>query len=278
MIIKITGLILVIQSFVTAPTIKCGERIPSPEGVFIYKSAANVFGFEAAWVNPAGLGRFTGSGAVLMADYFDGNFVKSWGALVNGEQSAIAYRKINSPSGKDYQEWVFASGLGLGQLNVGGSYRFFKDGPGIYDNRSLWNAGLQYRGDGKFGAALVLSNLNRSRVQGERSAIEQRYAVSYRPLDIGLTLSVDMIRSSSVKLGDALYIYQISVSPYNGLTLEGLLDSDENFNIAVRANLLEFFVGGESRFDNSGGGRGTTLYVGSNDLQQPSVIPWKNGK
>jgi len=271
---KITTVIPVLLFSIMAAEVKSGERITIPEGVFFYKSASNVFGFEAAWVNPAGLGRFSGSGMMLMADYFDGDIAKSWGGMVDGEQSAVAYRRLDNPAGQDFQEWVFASGLGLGQLNVGGSYRFFKDGPGIYDNRHFWNIGIQLRGDYKLSGAVVLSNLNRGRVNGERSEVEHRYSVSYRPFEMDLTLSVDMLRTSSVNLGDAHMIYNVSVSPYPGLTVDGLLDSEENFNIAVRANLQKYFVGNESRFDGDGGGRGTTIYAGATDLRQESLLPW----
>lgn len=250
------------------------ERIPIPEGVFLYQSASNVFGYESAWINPAGLGRYDGTGAMVMVDYFNNDIAKSWGILANGEQSAIAYRKLDDPSGRDFKEWVVATGHGLGKIKVGGSYRYFSDGPGIYDNRHFWNIGFQLQGDYKVSAAAVFSNLNRGRVDGERTEVEHRYSISYRPLKFDLTLSADMLRSSSVDLGDALMIYNVSFSPYPGLQVNGLFDSDENFNIAVRANLLQYFVGNESRFKGGGGGRGTTIYVGATDLRQESLVPW----
>jgi len=267
--------ILLVFFILLAAEIKSGERIPMPEGVFFYKSASNVFGFESCWINPAGLGGFTGSGMILMADYFDGDIAKSWGALVDGEQSAVGYRRIDNPNGTDFQETVLASGLGMGKINVGGSYRYFKEGPGIYDNRHFWNIGLQMQGDYKLSGAVVFSNLNRGRVNGKRSEMEHRYSVSYRPLDMDLTISADMLRTSSVNIGDAHMIYNVSVSLYPGLTVSGLLDSDENFNIGVRANLTQYFVGNESRFDHQGDGRGTTVYAGATDLKQKSLIPWQ---
>ncbi len=265
--------ILPVVFLLLAVETRSGERVLMPEGVFFYKSASNMFGFESAWINPAGLGGFDGSGVMLMADYFDGEIAKSWGALINGEQSAIAYRKLDNPNGADYREWVLASGLGLGKINVGGSYQYFKEGPGIYDNRHLWNIGLQLKGDYKLSSAVVLSNLNRGRINGERSEVEHRYSLSYRPFDFDMTISADMLRTSSVNIGDAHMIYNITLSPHPGLTVSGLFDSDENFNFAVRANLLEYFVGNESRFNRNGGGRGTTIYAGTTDLKQESLVP-----
>lgn len=274
MLTKITTALLVFWYVLLTAEAKGGERLLMPEGVFFYKSASSVFGFEAAWINPAGLGGFSGSGMMLMADYFDGDIAHSWGTLVDGEQSALAYRRLDNQAGPDFQEWVMASGLKLGKLNVGGSYRFFKEGPGIYNNRHLWNIGLQMQGDYKLSAAVVFSNLNRGRINGERSEVEHRYSVSYRPFEFDLTLSADLLRTSSINIGDARMIYNVAVSPYPGLTVSGLLDSDENFNIAVRANLLKYFVGNESRFDRDGGGRGTTIYAGATDLRQESLVPW----
>ena len=272
---NLSALICLLTIFYTFAPVKtnAGERVPFPEGVFFYKSASNVFGFESVWINPAGLGRFTGSGVMLMADYFDGDIAKSWGTLINGEQSAFAYRRIDNAAASDFQEWIMASGLGLGQMKIGGSYRYFKEGPAPYDNRHFWNLGVQLQGDYKLSGAVVFSNLNRGRVDGERTEVEHRYSLSYRPLNIDLTLSADMLRTSSIDLGDAHMIYSASYSPYPGLIVDGLFDSDENFNIGVRVNLLQYFVGTESRFDKDGGGRGTTIYTGSTDLRQESLVP-----
>jgi hypothetical protein len=182
---------------------EAGERVPFPDGVYYYKSASNVFGFEAAWINPAGLARYTGIGVLLMADYYNGDIFKSWGGLVNGEQSAFGYRRLDNPNGEDYQEWLLASGLGLGKIKIGGSYRYFNNGPAPYDNRHFWNLGVQLQGDYKISGAVVFSNLNRGRVDGERTEVEQRYSISYRPFDFDLTLSADLLKTSSIDIGDA---------------------------------------------------------------------------
>lgn len=274
--VKQLSVITILITFILTGKTFGGERIPLPEGVFIYKSASEVFGYEAAWNNPAGLGGFTGSGLMLMADYFDGDIAKSYGGLLNGQQSALAYRKIDNPAGSDIEEWVLASGLGMGQLHIGGSYRFFKSGPEFYENRHFWNFGLQMRGQYRLSAAAVFSNINRSKLNGERTEVEHRYSVSYRPFDFDLTVSVDMFRTSSINIGDADLAYSATFSPYPGLIISGYLDSDENFNIGVRANLTKYFVGGETRLSSGGGERGTTFYVGTTDLRQESLMPWPN--
>ena len=96
------------------------ERIPVPDGVFYYQPAASVNGSEAAWMNPAVLGTFSLDGIQVMADYFDESFARSWGLLAQHEHLAAAYRRVCNPTGVDYKEYLFASGLSLQrQLNLG---------------------------------------------------------------------------------------------------------------------------------------------------------------
>ena len=103
---RIIGLCLAVCAiiFVQSVCLKAGERVPFPEGVFYFKSASNVFGFESGWINPAGLSRYTGNGVLLMADYLDGNVAKSWGVLLNSEESALGFRRVHNPNGEDYKE------------------------------------------------------------------------------------------------------------------------------------------------------------------------------
>ncbi len=281
---RIIGLCLAVCAiiFVQSVCLKAGERVPFPEGVFYFKSASNVFGFESGWINPAGLSRYTGNGVLLMADYLDGNVARSWGVLLNSEESALGFRRVHNPNGEDYKEYLMASGFALGNLNLGGSYRIFKDGPGIYNNRHFWNIGILTRGDGKFNVGAVFNNLNRGRIDGERTEVEKTYSVSYRPFEQQLTLSVDVVKTSSIDYSDADYTYSAIFKPHPAVQVEGLIDSKQNFSIGLRTNLSAYFVGAQSSFDRDDEsifrlprGKGTTFYVGKVDLKQPSLIPWK---
>ena len=276
-ILRNTSLSLAVGAVIFFQTVslKAGERVPIPEGVYYFKSASNVFGFESAWINPAGLSRYTGTGVLLMADYLDGDIAKSWGILLNSEESAMGFRKIHNPAGEDYKEYLLASGLTLGNLNLGGSYRMFKDAPGIYKNRHFWNLGILIKGEGKFTFGALFSNLNRGKIDGEPTEVEKKYSVSYRPFEQQLTLSVDVVKTSSISYSDADYTYSAIYKPHPALLIEGLIDSRQNFSIGLKTNLLRYFVGAQSSFDRDGGGRGTTLYAGKVDLKQPSLISWK---
>lgn len=243
-------------------------------GVFYYRPAASVFGSPAAWINPAGLSRFGVAGFQIMADYVDGNYAKSWGTAIHRDRLITAYRHIDNPGGDNYDELITALGLPIGPtLNAGLSYRYFREGPGIYNNRHFWNVGLISQGRGPFSLGAVLSNLNRGRVGTDRTAMEQCYSIGYRPFGRQLTLAADMFLSTQNRLSEAEFIYHAEYIPTPGLYLTGYLDSDRNFQIGFRANLLKYFVGSQSTFDRSGHNGHTTAFFGVTNMRQPSLIP-----
>jgi protease-4 len=163
-------------------------------------------------------------------------------------------------------------GLG-GALNAGVSYRHFGSGPGVYDNRHFWTLGLMGQRHGHFALAAVFSNLNRGRVNSERTAIEQRYSVAYRPVGRKLTLAADMFLSTENSLSEADFTYHVEYTPTPGLFLDAYVDSDRNFQVGFRANLLKYFVGAKSSFDRNGHNGRTTAYAGATNQRQPSLIP-----
>ncbi|MFQ5454449.1 MAG: signal peptide peptidase SppA, partial [Candidatus Zixiibacteriota bacterium] len=77
------------------------------------------------------------------------------------------------------------------------------------------------------------------------------------------------------KLLDAEYVYHFEVIPIPGLYLNGYLDSDKNFQLGVRTNLLQYFAGSKSLSDKKGNHLGTTTFFGTTDLRQPSIIKEK---
>ncbi|MBN1211184.1 MAG: S49 family peptidase, partial [candidate division Zixibacteria bacterium] len=256
---------------VSIATVK-SERIPLPEGVFYYQPAAAVFGVEAGWVNPAALGNFYPGGFQIMADHYDGAFAKSWGAAVCRDRLALAYRHLDRDDDK-YKEIIFSGGIPVVKgTSLGVSYRYFKDGPGIYNNRHFWNIGFLTRGSGVFSFAALWSNLNRGKIDGERSSMEQRYGLSYRPFGPRLTLSADMFLSTQQNIKEADYIYHAEYVPRPGLYLNGFIDSDKNFEFGIRVNLLKYFVGARGGFTDAGDHRNTTAFFGATALRQPSVI------
>ena len=248
------------------------ERIPLPEGVFYYQPAAAVFGVEAGWVNPAALGEFYPGGFQIMADHYDGQFAKSWGAAVCRDRLTLAYRNLDRDD-EEYKEIIFAGGMPIVRgTSLGVSYRYFKDGPGIYNNRHFWNIGFLTRGSGVFSFAALWSNLNRGKIDGERTSMEQRYGLSYRPSGPKLTISADMFLSTQNNIKGADYVYHVEYVPRPGLFINGYIDSDKNFEFGFRVNLLKYFVGARGGFTKDGDHRNTTAFFGATALRQPSII------
>ncbi len=266
-------LIMLLLSGGLYTAVLAGERIIMPQGVFYYQPAASVFGSEATWINPAGLARYRIAGFQFMADYFDGKYARNWGSVINREGLALSYRNIYNPTDENYVDYILAAGIPAGnRLSVGASYQYFKQGEGIFDNRHFWNIGFVLRPEGAFSFGAVFSNLNRGKVNDERTEMEQRYSLSYRPREYDLTVSVDMFLSTGTRLSNADYIYHAEFSPVKGLYVNGLIDNDKNFQIGVRANLRQYFVGARHRSDRDGNHRGTTAFFGATSHRQPSLI------
>jgi len=263
--------VLVFMLAVVCPA--SAERIALPEGLFYYQPAGSVFGAEATWVNPAGLAVYGQPSYQFMAEYSDGEYAKSWGGVSSASRLAFAYRKLYNPDGDDYKEQIYAAAFALGRhVYVGSSYRYFKEGPGIYHKKHFWNIGFVIRKSPIFSWGAVFSNLNRGRVDGERTETEQRYSLAYRPAGGKLTVSADMFLSTGTRLSNADYVYHVEGTPYPGLYLNAFIDSDKNFQIGFRANLLKYFVGERSSFSRDGDHYGTTVFAGGTSVRQPSLI------
>ncbi len=253
------------------------ERIPIPGEVFYFQPVSTVFGAEATWVNPAALGRFNTATTQFIANYYDGNFAKDWGYAVTFQQAAIAWRKIDNPTGGDIKEWIFAGGLPVGQSSaVGFSYRYFSDGPELYDNRHFWNAGVVTQGVGPYAFGALFSNLNRGKVDGERTEIEMQLSAAYRPFGDKLTLSADALLSTKTRFSNADWIYHAEYTPIQGLFINGSYDSDRNFEFGFRVNFDKTFLGSRSGYDRDSKHRGSTAFVGFSEQRQASILPAKS--
>ena len=249
------------------------ERVPQVEGVFYYQPATYASGAEVVWNNPAGVGRFNAAGFQLMADYYHETFAKSWGGVMHEHGLAVAYRYLHRPEG-NYKEYILNAGVPVSRSGIyfGGSYRYFSEGPGIYNKRHSWNIGLLSQSSRTISWAAVWSNLNRGKIGDQRTEMEQRYSVSYRPINSRFTLSVDMLLSTHMELDNADFIYHLEAVPMPGLFVSGYIDSDKNFEIGVRANLLKYFVGSRMDYNKHGSFRHSTSFIGANNRRQASLI------
>ncbi|MBI5267754.1 MAG: S49 family peptidase, partial [candidate division Zixibacteria bacterium] len=256
-----------------AVPVMAGERFPLPTGAFYYQPAGTVFGGEAIWINPAGMGRYDADGLQMMADYRDGRAVKTWGALAHRKRMGIAYRQIEQASDSTIREFVIGSGVKMGaDFEFGGSLSWFTDGPSLYDGRKHWNIGVLRRPGGPLSWGVVVGNLNRTKLNGELTETELRYSLGYRPFGDKLTLAADAFLSTKTRFTNAEFVYHAEYTPIPGLYINGFVDSHRNIQIGARVNLLKNFVGAKSGLDRSGHHRGTTVFTGMTEQRQPSVM------
>jgi hypothetical protein len=203
-----------------------------------------------------------------------GTLNKNWGYNLVGDGVGFGYRSFINTSGEEYNEYIFGAGAGLGyKLYWGVSYRYIKNAPSFYNKKHFWNIGLLYQSSYKFAMAALFSNLNRSRVNGERTDIEQLYSFSYRPFAERIILSMEIALSTGQNLSKADYNYGVEIKTWRGLNIYGNLRDNNSFEIGFVINLRQYFIGSQSRFDRDGRYRSTPAYVGYNTGLQHSFIP-----
>ena len=253
-------------------------RAPIPEGVYFHRFASSVYGPEAVWINPAVLALYDTPTALFMFDYRDPGFGDDRGLALASRSVGYSNRKLsNLSSGQDYSEHIFALAHGgKTGFSTGLSYRLASSGPGIYNNRHFWNFGLIYRDKPSWSLGAVFSNLNRGRINGQRSAMEQLYSLSVRPLlNASLTLSGELAVSTTQNFKQGVFRLGAEGEPIQGLKLYGSWREGDDFELGVRVNFTRSFVGGQSRHDNAADVRSATSYVGFITDRQRSITPAK---
>ncbi len=251
-------LLLVLPSF-----IRSADLILLPEDVFYHRPAASVASPEAAWVNPAALVHDTSAGLEYLGQFQRHKFLKSWGFVGTGNGLAVAYRHIDNFLGGPYNEYTFAAATNISNgLSWGGSYLYIKEGAGIYYRRHFWNIALQFRHPEALSLAAVFSNINRSRLAGQKSAIEQRYSASYPIMKNQVLISVDLLTVAGEKLADALYSYSLEFIPVRGGMVYTGVDDHENYRVGFRFDQGDYFYGFQSRFNAEAGHVASSIYIG----------------
>jgi len=251
-----------------------GQRILIPEGVYYHRFASSVDNLEATWINPAGLGQSKDIKLQYIGVLGEGGLNKKWGYNIVGDGVGIGYRGLTDLSGERYDEYIFAVGAGLAQKFYWGlSYRHIKNGPTIYNKRHLWNIGLLLQSGYRFSMAAVFSNLNRGRIEGERTDIEQLYSFSYKPNGNKITFSMEITLSSGQNLSKANYNYGAEINAWRGLAVYGNIRDNNSFEIGFVLNLRKYFIGSQSRFNSDGSYSDSPTFVGYNTGLQHSFIP-----
>jgi hypothetical protein len=259
------SIILAIQIllFFITSKLPASDRIYLPGDVYYHRFASSVCNPEAIWINPAGLGIERKLNLQYMVTYHSGDFTGDWGIAMTGDGIGMAYRKVEDYLGVGYSEFLYGVGTGIGQyLYMGGSYRYVKAGFDYYHKRHFWNIGILYRSSARINLAALFSNLNQGKVNNLRSDAEELYSASYQSKNGKLTLSVEMTLSSGQNLSYAKYNYGIDFMIKPKWTIFANINNDQFYQIGLKYNFGDYFVGGQGRADSDNHHLGTTVYTG----------------
>ncbi|HDL02692.1 MAG: hypothetical protein DRP46_03515 [Candidatus Zixiibacteriota bacterium] len=266
------GLLAVFLIILTAQSVPAANRLELPRGVHYHRFAAIVEGPEVSWINPAALGYSRTIAAQITGEIYESKFAKSWGFSTVGDGIGISYRHLDNPNGDDYNEYIFGAGLRTGHgVYAGASYRYFKDGPYSWDGTHFWKVALMVRQNPRVSVCAVLSNLNRQKIDGSKTDIEQLYSLSYRAGRY-IALSTEVSLSTEMSMSGADYIFGVDIYAIPGLQGYINFDNNENYELGFRVNLMRYFLGAQSRLKTGGEHRGTSLSAGIVSTPQPSVI------
>ncbi len=267
---RMTRMIFTILLMLAATTARGEPRLELPEEVFFYQPVASAWGQAGFWNNPASLGAGQ-SGNILVFTHRADRFIRDWGGAATWKFVGLAYRKINNDDISDVSEYMI--GLGGGdKLRFGVSYRYFRDGPGYLNNRHLWTIGLQSHYNRNFRFGVRAENLNRGRIDGQRSDIRYVYGVGARIYKEIVSLTFDVNQLHTQSLDESEFRTGFDVRPIPGLYVFGDISNKNGFNIGIRANIEREYVTHYHSFDKDGKSRLGTTAFGMVNGNQPSLV------
>ncbi|UCD94010.1 MAG: hypothetical protein JSU69_09600 [Candidatus Zixiibacteriota bacterium] len=250
------------------------NRVEIPGGVYYHRFTSSVSGIEAAWINPAALGYDKMVALQLTGELYQGNFADNWGITAGGDGVGISYRHLADLRQEDYDEYIFSAGVQSWHgIFLGGSYRYVKNGPEELDKKHFWSLGFLIKQNPRFALAGVFYNLNRSRVDGRRSDIEQIYSISHTAHRGLLTISAEVSLSTAQSLKGAAFRYGVDVNPLRGVIINVSFDNRDNYEAGFRINLARYFLGEQTRLCGGNVQRGTSIFGGIAAGPQESILP-----
>ena len=209
-----------------------------PEGVQYHYFPSLVTGYESIWTNPAALGLDRTTRILVSGDWHEDSQFENWGGAALGDGLGISYRSLDDFQGRNYNEYIFAAGAELGTgLAWGLSYIYVSEGP---NHRHFWNLGIVFNRSSQYTVGVVLMNLNRGRIDGERTAVSHRYGISYFPFNEKLAFSLEMTLPTG-KFSEREYRYGLCVRPSPELEIYSALDGHRNFQLGIRFFLDKYF-------------------------------------
>ncbi len=252
--------LLVLSSAVSA-----GPRIPIPEGIYYHRFGSIGTGPEAVWTNPAGLSAGPSIYLQYINEYDHGGITGSRGYILTGEGIGIGYRSLDDFMGERYREFTFAlASVLVRDFHVGFSYQYVKEGYGLYNKRHFWNGGILLDKYTNVKIGLFLGNLNRGKVDGVRSEIEEIYSVSYITPEGNLILSGELTVGGDESFSDGRYRFGFEYSASDRVRVFGMVDEDKFFQLGLRIGAGRYYGGMQSRFDPESDHQGSSFYGGVN--------------
>jgi hypothetical protein len=260
----ISRVLSIVFLFTLAACTGYAGQISPPPGVYYHRFISDVDGPEATWINPAALGYFKTVTLQYIGEYENERIFKNWAAVMTGDGVGIAYRKLDDFQKIEFEEYIFAAGKSFG-LNayLGISYRYIKKGPVQYNKRHYWNIGMIIRENPNFTMAAMLSNLNRNRVNGSKSEIEQKYSITANDPKQKFSISLEIDFTTSQSLSRASYTYGVNYRFLENLTAFFKWDNHSNIELGISVDLIEYFIGAQTRLNGEGRHLGTSLFGGS---------------
>jgi len=257
-----------------------GDRLEIPGGVLYHRFSSQAFGPEATWINPAGLAYEMQISFQMIGEIYDSKLSKNWGFNVTGDGIGIAYRSIDDvslggePNGK-FSELFISGGKMLNNSIAGGMmYRYIKEAPEQFEQKNLWGFGLLIKPASKFTYGIVFSNVGKAKHNGSKTDFEQNYSLTYNAMP-NIHITAEMSLSSSQSMKEAVFNYGIEVAAKEGLYLFGNWRDGGGYEIGVRMNIFQYFIGGQSRHDDNNDNTGTSVYAGYVTGTQDSFVKEK---
>ncbi|MFH2035135.1 MAG: hypothetical protein ABIJ45_01930 [Candidatus Zixiibacteriota bacterium] len=270
----------ILMSIFPASHSSAENRLILPDGIYYHRFTSITFGPEAVWINPAGLGFNKAMSVQMIGEIYESKLSKNWGFNVTGDGVGIAYRsldeiRVNDTVSGKYTELTISGGKMLSNSIAGGmTFTYIKNAPDQYEKKNLWAIGLVAKPQSKFTYGLVFSNLGKAKFDGHKTDFEQFYSLTYEATP-QIYLTTEMSLSGGQSLKEAVFNYGVDVHPMEGLYLYGNWKDGEGYEIGLRMNLLQYFIGGQSRHNKDNEHIGTSIYGGYVAEKQDSIIKEK---
>ncbi|RKY01790.1 hypothetical protein DRP77_09080, partial [Candidatus Poribacteria bacterium] len=147
-----------------------------------------------------------------------------------------------------FWRWTLSNGWRvIDRLSLGVAYSWFSSDDEEIDKLKIWDVGAAFR-TRLLSIGLVLRNVNRPKLKGERINPVYEIGIGFRPGTDRLTLSMDLIR----RRGEEGWrkVFAVEAIPVDGIALRVGAEGDGRFELTFSLNFSHFGVGSFNTFDS----------------------------